>query len=325
MTDTYLSWPAVCAGTAHPIVELLSDPQRNMARDGEIWALVRDGFTDYRRFDGDPLEMAQAVMVAAAERANIDRKQVDAVLFATDSFWENEIDQSGGSYYHGWSRYRLLQTIRSAGFVNAQPYASWMSACGNLGAALSLARGLIASGQHQTILIVSFDKIPAGTSRLMGNGTSLFSDGAVGVIVSTRPQPLQLTALASRSSPRLSDPEIMYQAANPALAMMETVKAVFQVKSAFTAQSGTAPSDFKWLLMPNLRADVMAALAGLLGAKAERLRRDSFQNFAHMHANDNLLTLLAMEEGGEIEPGDEVVLFNAGTWAWHLASIRKLH
>jgi hypothetical protein len=323
MTQTFMSWPAVCAGEERPVGRLLEDTDRNQARDGEIFRLIGDGFTSYREVEGDILDSVASAIRDAASKAQIDPSAIDAVLFTSDSYWENEIERNG-QYLHGLSRFRLLERARKAGLVNAQPYANWLSACGNVGATLSLARGLIASGQHRHALIVSFDRIPHGTARLMGNGTSIFSDGAAALVLSAEPQPFELLGHASRSSAPLANPNIMFGGASPALAMLETVKAVSQVKAALLAQTGLQPDSYAHVIMPNIRGDVAAALGGLLGVPAERMRRDTLADHAHLHANDNLATLLALEAAGHITDGNNILLFNAGTWAWHLTAVRKV-
>jgi 3-oxoacyl-[acyl-carrier-protein] synthase III len=322
MTQTFMSCPVVRPGEERAVSLLLEEPARNQARDGEIHRLIADGFKSYRQFDGDILDLVSDTIREAAAIAEINPAQIDAVLFASDSYWENEIERTG-QYLHGVSRFRLLKAAREGGLVNAQPFANWLSACGNVGATLALARGLVAAGQHRHAMVVSFDRIPSGTARLMGNGTSIFSDGAAAFLVSSDTQPFALLGHAGRSSARLANPNIMFGGASPALVMLETVKAINQVKIALFEQTELQPGDYNHVLMPNIRTDVAAALGGLLGVSAGQMRRKTLADHAHLHANDNLLALLALETAGAISADENLLLFNAGTWAWHLTAIRK--
>lgn len=322
MSQIFMSRPVVRAGEERPISLLLKQPERNQARDGEIVRLIADGFKFYREFDGDIVDLVSDTIREAVIAAEINPADIDAVLFASDSYWENEIQRTG-QYLHGASRYRLLNAARKAGLVNAQPFANWLSACGNVGATLALARGLIAAGQHRHAMVVSFDRIPSGTERLMANGTSVFSDGAAAFLISADKQPFAVLGHASRSSSRLANPHVIFGGISPALAMLDTVKAMNQAKIALFAQTAISPGDYAHVLMPNIRTDVAAAFGGLLGISVERIRRDTLADHAHLHANDNLVTLLALDAAGEISEHDDILLFNSSTWAWHLTAIRK--
>jgi 3-oxoacyl-[acyl-carrier-protein] synthase III len=211
--------------------------------------------------------------------------------------------------------------LADVGLVNAVPYGNWLASCANLSTTLSMARGMISSGQHRNVLVVLTDRLSRFAPRLMHNGASVTSDVATSCLIGPNQGDFEVSTIAIASAPKIARFG-MQEKADLGKIVFETLKGLKRLGETFVAANGRRPGDYDLVVAGHYHTLSLQVLSDALRIDPSRLRRDARRGFGHAHASDNLLTLRQMQIAGELSPGQEILLLNTGNWAWSLVALK---
>jgi len=294
-----------------------------LARSAMLRQLQSDGFDRYAQRTEHLAELCAQAVRACLHKAELAPGAVDAVLFATESFWDHDIARYEGQIdTHIRLRHALLELLAQPGLGDVALYGNWLSACANLGTTLSVAKALVESGQHHSVLIILGDRHPPHVPRLMRNGSSVLSDLAVAFLVdASSARGLEVGTVVSLSSHRLAAVAFAVEQ-HPVLYVQETRRCLRRLGEQFRERAGFALHEADHVVVESFHPKAFALMADELGIDPARLRRDARSAFGHAGAADPLLTLEAMSGQGLLHQGQSVVMINSVAWAWSATELR---
>lgn len=264
----------------------LADVDDRGVRDN-IGLLREQGYRQVRVAARSTAELALAVTPGAPGGPDV-APGFDAVIVSTDAV--------EGQPPGDWSSsYQLAARIDSAPVVLVTGFA-----CANFVAGLDAARGMIASGVAENVLLVMVDRVLEG-SRYTPISHSVYSDAAVSCLVSARPAPGSFQLLRTAVEIRLTrDGEWneLADARTTVLAMSRAVKRVI----------GDVPSgSFDHVLTLNLGATARKLLSLATRMPPERVFTGPVEDLGHCFAGDIPLNLRALQESGTLAAGANVL------------------
>src|SRR6218665_1029859 len=294
-----------------------------LARSAMLRQLQSDGFDRYAQPTEHLAELCAQAVRACLHKAELAPGAVDAVLFGTESFWDHDIARYEGQIdTHIRLRHALLELLAQPGLGDVALYGNWLSACANLGTTLSVAKALVESGQHHSVLIILGARPPPHVPRLMRNGSSVLSDLAVAFLVdASSARGLEVGTVVSLSSHRLAAVAVAVEQ-HPVLDVQENRRCLRRLGEKFRERAGFALHEADHVVVESFRPKAFALMADELGIDPARLRRDARAAFGHAGAADPLLTLEAMSGQGLLHQGQSVVMINSVAWAWSATELR---
>lgn len=308
MTVT-LSAIGISTGNSRRVADLAdSEPS---SRPG-IERLLANGFEAYIETDRNTAEMAFEAITDTL-RAGVVPKHLDAVIFATESWWDPSPTPPRSELR---MRDAFLCALIDAGLVNPQIYGNWMSACGNSLMSIRLAAGLVTAGLNSNVLVVLSDRVEPGGCRLMRRGLAIYSDLAATCVVSSGGPGFRLGPMVTQPALALSmDRSDFTQRAQYVMKALASLKAAL-------ARSTLAPlSSYKMILTDNLSAEYVLLLGECLSIAPDRLIAPTRPAVAHAFSADWLLSLREMAAQGRIEAGDRIGILNTSNSVFTFAEL----
>lgn len=288
---------------------LLSD-----TAETNVAGLLSDGYLGYNEANGGVADLARAAIAATLSCSTINARDVDAVIYVTESFFASGAGISAEKRSNEGLREGLLRAAASQ-LPNAFVYGIWMSGCANLAAALSLGQALVQSGRHCNIVLVLVDAVMNGRPR--GQGMALLSDAGVACL------------LSSSGEWRVGD-VLTHMSGSLTLAKLENkllqrgrelLSALRHLRAEMIARTGKAPRDFRYVLGDNLPGAVLELVEGALGLAAGGLSTPNKSTLAHSFSADCLTGLHLL--GTSSSPPEEVLLVNCGMWSQGLIPVQR--
>lgn len=177
-------------------------------------------------------------------------------------------------------------------------------ACTGLLGGLRLAKMLIDTEPGiRKVLCLTADRFPTGA--LYEQAYNLISDGAAAAIVEADGEGFEIVSghqLTNGSMAQASDDE--------------TVGHFFSYTGRLVkeclSRAGITIGDVKWVVPQNTNSKAWQILGRLLGFPLEKVALKTLSTIGHMISGDNIVNLLALQEAGEIKPGDYLLLLMAG-------------
>jgi 3-oxoacyl-[acyl-carrier-protein] synthase III len=170
---TFLRGPSYVLGERdvdHAEIENLAElaARFKMAPSAGLW-----GWGRLRVTERDLEDLAADSGSATLRAAGLDPAAVDALVLCSNRV-------PGPAEDHGRFVQRLLTGI---GLGDVPCYGQFLNRCVNLLGGLDVARALVVSGRHRTVLLITTDKVAPGADRM--SQFALFSDGAASCVVTT--------------------------------------------------------------------------------------------------------------------------------------------
>ena len=177
-------------------------------------------------------------------------------------------------------------------------------ACTSMLGSIRLA-GMVLSGEPELgpVLCVSADRFPEGA--LYEQSYNLISDGAAACTVSTDGGAFKLLAA--------------HQITNGALAQAnddETVGTFFNYMHKMIYEllekASLTPQDMRWVVSQNTNLKAWQVLSRLVGVDYETVYHPTIKDIGHVISADNIINLKHLQESGNVEAGDKLLLTMAG-------------
>ena len=141
--------------------------------EGDIQTLRAQGFEFYSSSDLPPPALAFAAAGNALDKSSLGASEIDAVVYATNSFWRPEF--ASLTHLHGYLLKLGLTHVRLDGL--------FLGNCSNSTNALRYAAGLIAEGARQVLVVVTDSVDPNGGSRLVRGNYAVLGDAGCAFLV----------------------------------------------------------------------------------------------------------------------------------------------
>jgi 3-oxoacyl-[acyl-carrier-protein] synthase-3 len=242
--------------------------------------LREQGYRQIRVAAGSTADLALAVTPGAPGGPE-SVPEFDAVIVCTDAVEGQPPGDWSGAYQ------------LAAGLESVPVFLVTGTACANFAAGLDAARGMIASGVAEDVLLIMVDRVVEG-SRYTAISRSVYSDAAVSCLVSARPTQdsfrLLRTAIEIRL-PRDGEWNELADARTTVLAMSRAVRRV----------AGECPADgFDHVLTLNLGATARKLLSMSTPLSPEHVFTGPVEELGHCFAADIPLNLRALQESGAL-------------------------
>src|SRR5262245_4153066 len=190
-------------------------------------------------------------------------------------------------------------------------------ACTAMLGSARIARALLgAEPGFERILCVTADRFPE--SAIYEQSYNLSSDGGAAWVVSREPRGFRLLAC--------------HQITNGALSLVsddESVGMYFnythRVIQETLQRAELDISDLAWIVPQNMNVKAWQILARLLKVASERVYFDPLPEVAHVISGDNVINLKRLDESGQLERGDRILLVMAGYGLnWQCVLVEKV-
>ena len=280
----------------------IDDAARSEAEYPMAAGLKKDGFKHFIKCRSDIIELSRQ---AVAKICPLQLIGVDAVIYSTDSSWENNITAMDGidsCLPAQGQRNGLLSVLDDFG-LNVIPYGVNFSACDNLGRALCLAKALLNSQTHANILVIIGDKTEPGYSRFTLSGSALYSD-CVGAFILSDKKPEQKSYLVESISYEIGCAISKLELSASMKKMMHTKKMIKGLKDKFAQighQDQRLPADYDKVIMGHYNDDFVESMCVMLEVDTKNVVREYSRDYAHCYAIDPLIALKNL-------PGDENIV-----------------
>jgi 3-oxoacyl-[acyl-carrier-protein] synthase-3 len=253
-----------------------------MAPSAGLW-----GWGGLRVTERDLEDLAVDSGTATLRATGLDPAAVDALVLCSNRI-------PGPAEDHGRFVQRVLTGI---GLGDIACYGQFLNRCVNLLAGLDVARALVASGRHRTVLLITTDKVAPGAARM--SQFALFSDGAASCIVTTE----VVQDEAERSGFMLRGCAVAQQTAELEWTSQISADLARAVTGALLAPHGLKLGDVAALLHANLFKPVLMMKERQAGFSPDQLYLDNIPRLGHCFAADPLINLVDRAARGDIGPG----------------------
>jgi 3-oxoacyl-[acyl-carrier-protein] synthase-3 len=289
MSDSpvYLRGPRYVLGEVeldHARIENLAElaTRFKMAPSPGLW-----GWGRVRVTERDLEDLAVDSGAATLRTAGLDPAEVGALVLCSNRV-------PGRAEDHG----RLVQRVLTGiGLGDIPCYGQFLNRCVNLLAGLDVARALVTSGRHRTVLLITTDKVAPGADRM--SQFALFSDGAASCVV---------TAEAGTGDDERGGFVLLGCATAQQTAELEWTSQISadlarQVTEALLDPFGLKLGDIVALMHANLFKPVLTMKERQAGFSAEQLYLDNIPRLGHCFAADPVINLTDRTARGDVGLG----------------------
>ena len=253
-------------------------------------------------------QLAPRAVGALLDRTEIDPASIDIIFYAGAT---PGCHAAGDGLLGGFS-YPVARLQYDFGLVNARAIGVSQTGCLGLMTAVSLARAFL-TAHHTTgrALCVSVDVLPTGSQRdILYN---LVSDGACAVLIERGSNRNRL--LAERQITKGYYWNCAALANEIVAAYFPTARTI--IRDTLT-EAGLDAGRLARIIPHNVSKRSWEILMQLTGLPLDRLYAENIGAKGHVISGDNFINLKDAESGGELQPGDLVLMFNFGfgaSWA----------
>jgi len=283
----FLRGPAYVLGELeidHTGIENLAElaARFKMAPSAGLW-----GWGRLRVTERDLEDLAVDSGSATLRATGLDPAAVDALVLCSNRI-------PGPAEDHG----RFVQRVQTGiGLGDVPCYGQFLNRCVNLLAGLDVARALVVSGRHRTVLLITTDKVAPGADRM--SQFALFSDGAASCVVTTE----VVRDEAERNGFVLLDCAAAQRTAELEWTSQISADLARQVTGALLDPRGFKLGDIAALMHANLFTPVVMMKERQAGFSPEQLYLDNIPRLGHCFAADPLINLVDRAERGDVRPG----------------------
>ena len=315
MIDTYVGSPCYVLGDVAATVEESAKAGRFISHCDD---LVEAGFR--RHWMCGAGTTVYDLAKRCAGELDADLEGTGAIIYAT-CLPENACVGDRGEFERTGDIKPLLNYPASRlqadlGLPGAEVIGVNQQACTSMLGSLRLAQALLRTEPELgQVLCLTSDRFPPGA--LYEQTYNVISDGAAACLVSTAPQSFRLVAT--------------HHITNGAMAQAtddEVVGSYFaythRLVQATLAKAGLNVGDIDWIVPQNTNVKAWQILSRLLGVDFERVHFPTMPDVGHVISGDNIVNLRHLEQSGQLESSDRVLLVMAGFGLnWHCTILEK--
>lgn len=312
MTDVGIDAVTYWLPDAAPTLEEL---ERRGALRGPASTLAGFGFRHARIAEAEShVDMAVSAVRDLLGETGTRPEEIDLVLYAgalTSSTTMECAPAPAGSVLHlrdlmDFFKYPVSRLQSELDLTNAAVAGVDQQGCAAIFSAVRLARAtLLAEPEVRTVLCVSADKLPPGSSREVVY--NLVSDGACAMLVRRAPARNRVIAMHQVTKGAFWDAGSLEN--EIIAAYFPTARTVIEDT---LRKAGVTLGDIDWVIPHNVSLRSWEILLGLIGCPREKLFSENIGRVGHTIAADNFINLRDATDLGLIEKGDLLLLFTFG-------------
>lgn len=307
--SAYLSSPAYALGRPRPVEELpelKASPalatRLTRGKHGARWFLEAE----------DPWELAFRAAGDALAAYPPGAKAVDAVILASDSF-----EHSAGRAA------RVGRFLAELGLARAYPCSVSLSECANMIAGLRVAKGLVAGGESDRVLVVSADLVGqvSPSTRIVASDIGVMSDGAAACLVDADgSEGFLMVSAAQAADARLLESRGGSDHAD----MLARVLGHRTLFDGLYGGTGTRAQAARALFPNNFLPAVLEAFLLDNGFSGAQIYMDNIPRVGHCLSSDGIINLADYCRRNAVAAGDEFVLLGSGPSQWGAVLLRAV-
>ncbi len=254
-----------------------------------------------------PAELAYSSINKTLKDANIDRMEIDALVYASTSFWEKRF----------YTEYDIAWLMHTLELNNAFPIGVFLPGCANAINALHMAVNLIKADGYKNILVVTTDKVNPENNkfRLMSPDISILSDAASSFIVSSDTSKIDyiFEGVYHHSFPHMWNLDYEHDfVAN----LMATFKGSQIAIDNILKKCGVEKNEISKIFMNNYNIPVVQMIGKQNKFNENQLYLENIKKFAHAYASDTLINLKDYSVVNDMSTGDKFLLLGTGHKNW---------
>ncbi|WP_428262073.1 3-oxoacyl-[acyl-carrier-protein] synthase III C-terminal domain-containing protein [Haliangium sp.] len=305
MSNIYLSGLAYELGEERaPITDL---PEL-IADEDACDLLLALGLDEYVFSSRTPPQLAQASLDKTLAQVQVDRTDIDVLLYASSSLWDR-------AFYTK----EIGALCCALDLPHAMAIGVHLAECGNLASALRVAAGMVRSGDADNVLLVTADQPAPDSKRLVDPVLSVLSDGAASCLVSSRRGDYELVGLRQGARQDLWNLDLNAESVKR---MRSFTQGLGKTALEVLAAAEMTAEDVDCLICNNYTFSVLRAFADRVKIPTARLFTDNVAQTAHVFSADNLINLVAARASGRIEPNQRVMALSTGQCSWSASLLR---
>ncbi|MET0793584.1 MAG: 3-oxoacyl-[acyl-carrier-protein] synthase III C-terminal domain-containing protein [Polyangiaceae bacterium] len=307
----YVRSIAYVLGRILPIADALVDrgPPDLLAK------LLAAGFRSYSVSELSAPRLAREALAATLTRSERSASSIDAVVYATCSFWGDSVGELHRASIH-------RDVLAPLGLDHVALHGVGLAESGNFASALRTARNLLRCGDARNVLVVTTDRVPNRTEeyRAMPSAVTINSDGAAACLVSSEPGAgFELEEVAQVSSPKM----LLHRKGEGLQKYLEIVAGLRAAFDAVRRRLAVRAEDYAALVTNNYAPATLANFAQAVGVVPERVFIDNVARFGHAFAADNLINIDDLCRSGGLRKGDRLLALSTGPLTWGAVSLRQ--
>ncbi|MBW4636390.1 MAG: hypothetical protein KME30_32285 [Iphinoe sp. HA4291-MV1] len=274
--------------------------------------LLTLGLSKYSKSDFTTLKMAMKSALRTLEIANISRKEIDVLVYASYSLW----DLQSSAFIE------IGHLINELGLENAYPIGTFLSGCGNLQTAIRIATNMIRGEECKNILIITADRFSEKSSRLVQPSISVLSDASASCLLTNSEVKGEFEIL---SNSQVMNSEISYL--DPIQDSFEIFEKILDgTQKAFqkALQNLKIESNhFRQIITNNYNLSVTRTFCANLNFHPNQAYTKNISRFAHASAADNLINLYDFSFNNPLVANDLILLLGTGPITWGCTVLSK--
>ncbi|MGV2829327.1 hypothetical protein [Myxosarcina sp. GI1(2024)] len=258
-------------------------------------------------------ELAKNSILQTLEKAQVCRKDIDVVIYATNSFWNL------GAGVNGTGLPEVARLIDELALEQAYPIGINLSECGNLHSALRVAASLVRAGDCENVLIVTTDK-NSEEERILQGTLSVLSDGAASFLLTNSREKGEFELLCT--SQYINSKASNIDPKTPEF-LEETIKGVKQTANIALKKINKKPNDFRRLITNCYNISVSRTFCHILGFNEAQTYTKNISRFAHAWASDNIINLHDFSIESPLLTDELAMLIGTGSSGWGCSLLSK--
>jgi 3-oxoacyl-[acyl-carrier-protein] synthase III len=301
-------------GELHPIHVAARKPSDEDA----INTLKAIGHETFSRATVHVADLAAASMRKTLQRGDIAPRDVDAVVFGSESLWD-----VSPAHQHDLFGFRndMYAAISSAGVLNAYAVGCNFTCCANSVNAISLAADMVRSGEYQNVLVVIADRHPEERSRIMLPAVAILGDGAASCLVTSRPAPgFAIEHIVKQANMQAWNLDVERDFAQFLVLMAQALK---KLGARMVERSGRSATAYQYLLTNNYSRSALRVFCHQLGYEQGSVYVKNIPRLGHAYACDLLMNLHDVDAQGSLQPGARLMALATGPVSCAMMDVRK--
>ena len=293
----------------------LEELEQRGALRGSASTLASFGFRHARVAESEShVDMAVSATRALLDETGTSPDDIDLVLYAgalTSSTTMECAPAPAGSVLHlrdlmDFFKYPVSRLQSELDLANAAVAGIDQQGCAAIFSAVRLARAtLLAEPDVRTVLCVSADRLPHGSSREVVY--NLVSDGACAMLVRRDAERNRILATHQVTKGAFWDSGSLEN--EIIAAYFPTARTVIEDT---LRKAGLSLADIDWIIPHNVSLRSWEILLGLIGCPREKLFSANIERVGHTIAADNFINLRDATDAGVLRKGDRLLLFTFG-------------
>jgi 3-oxoacyl-[acyl-carrier-protein] synthase-3 len=267
--NIFLNSMAIELGEQRCTLDSLSDVKAQFSAIRLPFNKALLGCEHFHQSDKSPIQMLGGAIKEAVENASLQAGEIDQLIIASANLQPLLGDSQ-----------QVAQLLVQNGLVNAIPMAITGQECTGLLSAIEMARMIIMQGQRRRVLVVSFDKLDDGASRVKPFG--VFSDAAFACVISDEVGQLEILNANNRFNF-----DAMQQTDNAANRKAFAIEATQDVLATAKIQL----SDIAKVFSTNFYQPIASFNAAALGLSKTQLSTQTSKEHGHCVCGDPILNL----------------------------------